>query len=132
MEYVFILLEVQGDIMAVNIKTLKHKGINILQVTGRLINIDSEKFQNKLELYCEKNDKFAVIDITNVNFIDSFGLGTLVKHFSKYQKTGNKFLILNENPDPTTYIQRLFEITGLKDIFQTVSSLQMLDSVLGI
>ncbi len=109
--------------MAVTIKTRKEDEVNILEVSGRLINIDSEKFQKKLEGFCVKVDKNAIIDISEVNFIDSFGLGTLIQHHTELQKNGKKLVLLNTNPDPNTYIQRLFDITGLKKVFNFVTSI---------
>ncbi len=109
--------------MAITIKTKKHNGIPILAVSGRLISVDSEKFQKKLESFCKKNPEKSIIDISEVNFIDSFGLGTLVHHHTQIEKTGGKFTILNSNTDPNTYIQRLFSMTGLNRIFKIANSL---------
>ncbi len=110
--------------MGITIKAKKLKGIPILSVSGRLINVDSEKFQKKLEAFCNKNQQTAVVDISEVNFIDSFGLGTLVQHHTQLQKSGGKLIVLNTNLDPNTYIQRLFDITGLRKVFIIVDSLE--------
>ena len=112
--------------MAITIKAKKHKGLPILAVSGRLISVDSEKFQKKLETFCKKNPDKAVIDISEVNFIDSFGLGTLVHHHTQVEKSGGKLIILNLNTDPNTYIQRLFSMTGLSRIFKIADSLDSL------
>ena len=113
--------------MAITIKINKHKGLSILAVSGRLISVDSEKFQKKLEHFCKKNPTKAIIDISEVNFIDSFGLGTLVHHHTQIEKSGGKVIILNTNTDPNTYIQRLFSMTGLNRIFNIVDSLESID-----
>jgi len=110
--------------MALTIKTRKDKNIPILSVSGRLISVDSEKFQKKLEAFCKKYPSLVVIDISEVNFIDSFGLGTLVHHHTQIQKAGGKLFVLNTNTDPNTYIQRLFSMTGLNRIFTIVDSLE--------
>ena len=113
--------------MAITIKVKKHKGLSILAVSGRLISVDSEKFQKKLEIFCKKNPHKVIIDISEVNFIDSFGLGTLVHHHTQVEKTGGKLIVLNLNTDPNTYIQRLFSMTGLNRIFKIANSLDSLD-----
>ena len=64
-----------------------------------------------------------MVDISEVNFIDSFGLGTLVQHHTQLQKSGGKLYVLNTTTDPNTYIQRLFEMTGLKRVFNIIESL---------
>lgn len=109
--------------MGITIKAKKINGLPVLVVSGRLINVDSEKFQKKLESFCKKNQKKAIVDISEVNFIDSFGLGTLVQHHTQLQKAGGQFIILNTDTDPNTYIQRLFDMTGLKRVFQIVPSM---------
>ena len=109
--------------MAINIKINKENDLPVLSVSGRLINIDSEKFQKKLEGFCKKRHDKTVIDISDVNFIDSFGLGTLIQHHTELHKANTKMILLNTNPDPNTYIQRLFDITGLKNVFNFVTSL---------
>lgn len=108
--------------MAITIKIKKHNELPILTVSGRLISVDSEKFQKKLESFCKKNPEHSVIDISEVNFIDSFGLGTLVHHHTQIEKAGGTFTVLNSNTDPNTYIQRLFSMTGLDRIFKIADS----------
>ncbi len=112
--------------MGITIKSKKINNLPVLAVSGRLINVDSEKFQKKLESFCKKNDKKAIVDISEVNFIDSFGLGTLVQHHTQLQKAGGALYILNTNTDPNTYIQRLFDMTGLKRVFHIVQSLEQI------
>ncbi len=109
--------------MSVSIKTKKSKGLDILYISGRLVNIDSEKFQKKLESFCQKRSGDVILDITDVSFIDSFGLGTLVKHHTELNEKGHKLIILNTNTDQNTYIQRLFDITGLDKVMNFVTSL---------
>jgi anti-anti-sigma factor len=113
--------------MSFNIRINKHKGMQILEVSGRLINIDSEKFQKKLDSFCKKGYKKTIIDISDIKFIDSFGLGTLIQHHTELHKANKKMILLNTNPDPNTYIQRLFDITGLKRVFNFVTSLDNLN-----
>ena len=111
-----------GEEMALSLKTTKIEGIPVLQVIGRLINVDSEKFQKKLDAYMKKCNNTAVIDITDVNFIDSFGLGTLVQHHSKMVKQGGSFILLNTDEEQDTYIKRLFLMTQLNKVFTIVES----------
>ncbi len=112
--------------MGITIKSKKINNLPVLVINGRLINVDSEKFQKKLEQFCKKNNRTAVVDISEVNFIDSFGLGTLVQHHTQLQKSGGKLYILNTKTDPNTYIQRLFEMTGLKKVFHLIESLEQI------
>ena len=115
--------------MSIMIKIKKVKGYPVLVVSGRIINIDSEKFQKKMESYCKKKINKFIVDISDVSFMDSYGLGTLVQHHTQMQKIGNEFIIINTNTDPSTYIRRLFNMTGLNKIFTLVNSFEFLASV---
>lgn len=115
--------------MSITIKTKKINGHPILIVSGRIINIDSEKFQKKMESFCKKKMSKFIIDISDVSFMDSYGLGTLVQHHTQTQKRGDEFIILNTNTDPSTYIRRLFNMTGLNKIFTLVNSIDSLAAV---
>lgn len=116
--------------MAIAIKTIKIEKVPVLHVAGRLVNVDSEKFQKKLSAYIKKQSTPAIIDISDVNFIDSFGLGTLVQVHSDTIKAGGNLLIFNENSDPDTYIQRLFTMTRLTKIFTIIDNMENLKKVL--
>ena len=115
--------------MSIAIKIKKVNGYPILVVSGRVINIDSEKFQKKMESFCKKNLTQFIVDISEVTFMDSYGLGTLVQHHTQIQKRGKEFILLNTNTDPTTYMRRLFDMTGLSSIFVIVTSIDFLVSV---
>lgn len=116
--------------MAIVIKTVKIAKTPVLQVAGRLVNVDSEKFQKKLSSYIKKQSKPAIIDISEVNFIDSFGLGTLVQVHSDTAKDGGELLIVNTNNDPDTYVQRLFTMTQLNKVFKIIDKVDDLKKIL--
>ncbi|MBN1984490.1 MAG: STAS domain-containing protein [Chitinivibrionales bacterium] len=114
--------------MALTVKIKKYKDIPVLAASGRLINVDSERFLRKLENFCKKNYKKIIVDISEVQFIDSFGLGTLVQHHSKLQREGREFILVYSNTDTHTYIQRLFQMTGLNNVFTIVESLDLIST----
>lgn len=116
--------------MAIIIKTIKIEKKPVLHVAGRLVNVDSEKFQKKLTAYIKKQSAPAIIDISDVNFIDSFGLGTLVQVHSDVLKSGGKLIILNTNSDPDTYVQRLFTMTQLNKVFTILDNSEDLKNIL--
>lgn len=116
--------------MAIIIKTIKIEKTPVLQVAGRLVNVDSEKFQKKLSSYIKKQSNPAIIDISDVNFIDSFGLGTLVQVHSDTTKGGGQLLIINTNSDPDTYVQRLFTMTQLNKVFTIIDNVDDLKKIL--
>lgn len=113
--------------MSIQIKTRKQKGVPILIVSGRVINIDSEKFQKKMESFCKEKSKLVIVDISEVKFMDSFGLGTLVQHHTQIRNRGGEFIIVNTTTNPQAYMYRLFEMTGLTKIFTIKESFDFLN-----
>ena len=107
--------------MGMSIKTRTLKKIPVLSINGRIINVDAEKFKSKLEEFCGKKQAKVVVDFSQADFIDSFGLGTLVGFHTQMQKAGRELVILNTNPNPMGYIKRLFEMTSLDTIFHIVT-----------
>lgn len=113
--------------MSVIIKNKKIKDIPVLHVNGRLINVDSEKFLKKLDSFCKKHPPKCVIDISEVAFIDSFGLGSLVQHYTQMKKVGCSLYILNTNNNPNAYVKRLFDMTGLDQVFPIIESIDQVN-----
>ena len=58
--------------------------------------------------HVEKKDNI-LIDLSELNFIDSTSLGILVVFLKKKKKNNRNFALLNINPD----IMQMFKITGL-------------------
>ena len=54
----------------------------------------------------------TVIDVTEVPYIDSAGLGTILSHWSHTQRTGHKFAVAGVSPR----IEVLLEITKVNTI----------------
>ena len=110
--------------MALEVKIREKKEGTVIQLSGRVIGVDGEKFSKKLDATYWKKKKKLVLDLSEVTFLDSHGLGTIVYYFHSMQKENRQLVILNANPDPNTYIKRLFDLTNLNKILTIVESLE--------
>ncbi len=106
--------------MGVSMKLRTAGDKEILEIGGRIVNVDSDKFKGRLASFSQKGQKRVIVDLSKVDFIDSFGLGAIVGHHTMLQREGRDLVILNTNPDPKSYIRRLFEMTSLDTIFTIV------------
>ncbi|MFW6244700.1 MAG: STAS domain-containing protein [Fibrobacterota bacterium] len=96
----------------------------VLELTGRIIDVDVKKFQRRIDqLYKKKECKRIILDVTRANFIDSHGLGTIVYYHTLMQKEKRQLIILNANTDGSSYLNRLFELTNLDKVLFIQSSL---------
>jgi anti-anti-sigma factor len=97
----------------------------IAKVIGRVIGADSEKFAKNLESAYAKGDQI-ILDLSETDFLDSRGLGTIVYYFHRMQQEGRDFVILNANANPYGYLKRLFEVTKLDQVLKIVDSMESL------
>ncbi len=95
----------------------------VLELEGRIIDVDVKKFQRKLDqLYGKKKTPTIILDVSRVNFIDSHGLGTIVYYHTLMQKEGRELIILNENTNENSYLNRLFDLTNLNKVLTIVTA----------
>lgn len=57
-----------------------------------------------------------VLDFSNVSFMDSTGIGVLLGRYNKFSKQDVGIFIKN----PTSYVNRIFEMTGIYQIIPKV------------
>lgn len=96
---------------------------NIIKISGKIVDTDVKAFQDELErLY--KNDAAQVaLDISGVEFMDSYGLGVIVYFHTRMEKAGRTLVIVNENKDEEAYMNKLFETTNLDQILNLTDKL---------
>lgn len=67
-----------------------------------------------------KNESFSksklVLDFSKVSFMDSTGIGMLLGRYNKFSKQDISIYIKN----PTSYVNRIFEMTGIYQIIPKV------------
>ena len=111
--------------MALEIKVRRKNKMTVIKVMGRVIGVDAERFAKKLAMVYEKGEDI-VLDLSETDFLDSHGLGTLVYYFHSMHKEKRDFVILDSNPNPNAYVKRLFELTNLDKILKIVDSMDSL------
>ncbi|MDO5040634.1 MAG: STAS domain-containing protein [Peptoniphilus sp.] len=86
----------------------------IIYPQGELDVYTTPKFKKEvLDLYTE-NQKNILIDGTNLEYIDSTGLGAFMYVLNEIEKNDHKIFIQNIKPS----IKKLFTITKLDNIFE--------------
>ena len=109
--------------MALTMTMKKTDDVPILKLQGRVIGVDSKKLEKKLEVLFHKDAKRCVMDISEIDFIDSYGLGVVVYYHTQMLKSGREFCLLNTNVNQMAYINRLLELTRLSSVFKVIRSL---------
>jgi N-acetylglucosaminyldiphosphoundecaprenol N-acetyl-beta-D-mannosaminyltransferase len=91
---------------------------NLLEIPSRLdfeaVHRDKELLERAVE-----GDKPCLVDLSRVEFIDSTGIGFLIRMQKKARLHGQQFLLIN----PTINVQRALKMMRLSEFFTVVSSL---------
>ncbi len=91
----------------------------ILRISGDLIGED-----NGTQLIAAVNDAVShrvstcIIDISNLRYINSSGIGVLITILTKFRNKGGEVYLMN----PSESVSKLLVITKLNAIFQIVNS----------
>ena len=106
--------------MALEIAQRDSNGVTVLALTGRVVLGDeSSQLRTKLKALLEGGNKKLVLDLAEVKYIDSAGLGALVAAFTSAQNqgAGMKLANLTKKFDEQLHITKLVTVF---DVYDTV------------
>lgn len=101
--------------MSLDIHRREREGITILDLKGKLVVGDScTDVREKINEQISQGNKQIILNLQNVDYIDSTGLGSLVICYTSLQKTGGSVKLENLNRRNL----ELMLLTKLSTIFQ--------------
>ena len=80
---------------------------------------DNVKFHEAVKSFIDQGKKNFVVDLGNVDWMNSPGLGVLITAFTSVKNAGGDLVIAR----PTKKVKSLFVITQLENIFKTFDDL---------
>ena len=83
--------------MALDIQGREREGIAILDLKGRLVVGDSNLLREKVTEHSAAGKVNIALNLAEVDYIDSTGLGTMVICFTSLQKAGGRLKLENLN-----------------------------------
>lgn len=93
-----------------------------LRIKGRVVEQGSSKLNEILTSLCLDNGPKVVVDISEIEFIDSHGLGQFF-YFNKLLKDQKRELvILNMSQSNESYMSKLIEITDIQQVIRVAFS----------
>jgi anti-sigma B factor antagonist len=105
--------------MALEINEWETRGVKILELTGRVtLGPDSGKLRSAIKEALGQNDAQLVLDLGQVSYIDSAGLGTLVAGFTTARNQGGNMKLANL----TNKFHEQLNITKLVTVFDVYDS----------
>lgn len=108
--------------MALEISERDANGVTVLTLAGRVVLGDeSNQLRTKLKELIGNGKKMVVLDLAEVKYIDSAGLGTLVAGFTTAQNQGSNIKLANltKKFDEQLHITKLVTVF---DVYDTVDA----------
>lgn len=100
------------DFMNLHIETINENIQTVLKLIGEIDVYTAPNLKEILLDLLSHSDARVVVDMKNVSYMDSTGLGVFISALKKCQEKGSSFKIINLQER----VYRLFDITGLKEV----------------
>lgn len=95
-----------------DVSTRKSDGATVVVVSGELDVFTAPDFETALQELISAGDSSLVLDLTGVDFLDSTGLGVMVKALKWAREAGGGLRVVATQER----IVKVFRITGLDDV----------------
>lgn len=93
--------------------------ILIIKLYGELDHHSCDYIRNKIDSeIMSKKPESVVFDMSNLNFMDSSGVGVIIGRYKLISSKGGKIAIVSMKPQ----IRRIYEICGLKKIIPSFNT----------
>ena len=99
--------------MNVTYTITEYNTVQILSINSLLDEWQNRQILNELQRKIDKGANQFVIDLAQLNLMNSIGLNFLLSLFSKTRKTGGALILANVSQR----IQRILDITRLSNVF---------------
>lgn len=96
-----------------DVSEIDRDGTPVLEVRGEVDVSTAPELREKLLALAEQGRTIAVVDLSEVSFVDSTALGVLVSGVKRLRSAGGDLRLVVTQPR----ISKVFEITGLTDVF---------------
>lgn len=102
------------------VRKVLDKSVTILEITGSVVlGKSAEELTSELSTLLSDNAVQAVIlNMENINYIDSTGLGEVVGHLNSYREAGKRLRLVK----PNETIVKLMELTRLDQLVKIYPS----------
>lgn len=94
------------------------KETDIVQLRGELDMFNSPELGTFLRGKIESGSKAVLVELENVTYLDSSGLGVLISAATRMMKASGQFFLVR----PSSQVRRLLELTRLTEFFRILNS----------
>jgi anti-sigma B factor antagonist len=98
--------------------------VKVIEPAGILDSTKAEEFQQMVDRLLDEGVEIILIDLKDITFIDSSGLGTLVVLLKKVRGMNRKLCICSINDQ----VRMLFELTSMDRVFEVYADRQAFET----
>ena len=91
----------------------KHGSASVLDVRGSVGMYEAQRLRQKLNILVARNVPMIILELSEMDFICSTGLGVLISAHLNLSKHGGSIRLVN----PTENVAELLDTTRLSDVF---------------
>jgi anti-sigma B factor antagonist len=108
--------------MSLKLRMRKHNDIPILALSGDAVGQGVSKVAEKINDLIESGNTTIVIDCSELNAVDSHGLGMFVFSWKLMDSQKRRLVFMN----PSEFVKNLFEGSNLQRVFTIIDSIEAL------
>lgn len=94
----------------------------VLSVRGEVDIASAPSLRQRLVEVIDDDTRLIAIDASEIGFMDSTGLGVLVGGLKRMRQQEGNLVVVS----PSDSVRKIFEVTGLVDVFGVVDSVEEL------
>lgn len=110
--------------MALSINIMSGGSAAVLTMSGRVVAEDNVSLRKHIEQLMGSDAQVKAIDITDIEYIDSYALGQLIYYCNNAAGSRATVYMINRKSRTTSFIDRLIEVSDLRQVFTIVESLE--------
>jgi stage II sporulation protein AA (anti-sigma F factor antagonist) len=108
--------------MLMDLSVERRGNVLICYVNGELDHHTADQFRDTIDYNLDNNPvKNLVIDMTELTFMDSSGIGALIGRYKKVKGLGGKLAVVNENRQ----VSKVFEVSGIYEIIPSYRDISL-------
>ena len=98
----------------------KNQNATVLELSGRLDMAGSIELENALGRVYDAASGDVILDMANVNYVNSTGIRVLVRFYQLMQRTNRRMVMAGMSQN----VQRTFDLVGLQTVFNPYATIQ--------
>lgn len=99
--------------LSFSVKIRQTEKASLVDVKGRLTSYEAHAFRDAIQGLIKQGRRNILLNLTNLDYLDSSGVGELVKNYLAVVKSGGAMKVVGLAPK----IEQIFKVTQLYQVF---------------